>query len=87
MDKIRKVTREYRSSQWAECIKAFRNSGMTIRAWCEENNIGEKAFYYWQRKFRKEACAIIEQTTVSPLALPSFAELSIPQPEKSETIA
>ena len=87
MDTIRKVTREYRASQWAECLKEQRNSGMTIRAWCEENNVGEKAFYYWQRKFRNEVCNIIEQNAPKALALPSFAEIRITQPTNTECIA
>jgi transposase-like protein len=87
MDKIRKVTREYRASQWAECIKECRSSGMTIRDWCDENGVSEKSFYYWQRKFRNEACQLLEQNSKSALALPSFAEIDMSQPVKSETLA
>lgn len=88
MDKIQKVTREYRASRWAEIIKECRNSGETIKAWCEKQGINEKSFYYWQRRFREKACQVLEQSdTPNPLSLPSFAEISVPQTKKSEAVA
>ena len=85
MDRVRKLTREYRASRWAEAIKECRNSGQTIRAWCEENHVSEKSFYYWQRKFREEACQALEQTPKP--SLPAFAEVNISQSVNSDTIA
>jgi len=35
---------------------ARRESGLTVRAWCTENKIQEKTYYYWQRKLREAAC-------------------------------
>ncbi|MST67200.1 IS66 family insertion sequence element accessory protein TnpB, partial [Lachnospiraceae bacterium BSM-380-WT-5A] len=29
--------------------------GMSAKQWLEENGIKEKAYYYWLRKFRREA--------------------------------
>jgi transposase-like protein len=88
MDRIRKITREYRASQWSELIKECRNSGQTIRAWCEANGVGEKSFYYWQRKFRSEACQVLDRQltksssqAIITSTLPSFAEIQITQPK------
>ncbi|MDU5723925.1 MAG: hypothetical protein E6Z86_17575 [Clostridium butyricum] len=47
-----KSTYEMRLMKWAAIIKECRNSGMTVRAWCHENNINENKFYYWQRRVR-----------------------------------
>ena len=27
---------------------------MTVRAWCQENSISEKTYYYWQRQLFQE---------------------------------
>jgi transposase-like protein len=88
MDKVRKVTREYRASQWAETVKECRNSGQTIRDWCIDNDVSEKSFYYWQRKFREQACQVLEQNTSrTSLALPLFAEVSLEKEEKPKSSA
>ena len=31
---------------WAERIAECRGSGMSVRAWCRENEISEKPYYY-----------------------------------------
>ena len=85
MDTVRRVTREYRASQWEEIVKTCRNSGQTIRDWCEDNGVNEKSFYYWQRKFREQACQVITQNIPAPLT--PFAEINMTQPVKAETIA
>jgi hypothetical protein len=33
---------------------------MTVKAWCLENKVNEKQFYYWQRKIREEICVSAE---------------------------
>ena len=29
--------------------------GISVRSWCEQNDVNEKQFYYWQRKIREIA--------------------------------
>lgn len=53
---------------WSERITACRSSGMSVRAWCKENGISEKTYYYWQRR--------IYQQLVSTAEAPCFAEVS-----------
>ena len=53
----REVTHAYRLRHWAEKIGQCRNSGMTVTAWCENQNINIKSYYYWQRKVREAASA------------------------------
>ena len=47
-----KSTHEMRLMKWTAIIKECRSSGKTVTAWCSENNISSKSFYYWQRKVR-----------------------------------
>ena len=58
---------------------------MTIKAWCDFHGVNEKSFYYWQRKFRSNACEILEQNT--SLTMPSFAEINMVKPEGTQAIA
>lgn len=70
----RKATQEYRLSQWLPIIKECRASGMTVRLWCQKNNINEKQFYYWQGKLRMIASESLpvptkqQQTKFVPLS-------------------
>ena len=51
-----------------------------MRQWLADNGVKEKAYYYWLRKFRREACGQIQLPAVTAPAEVSFAELSIPVP-------
>lgn len=46
--------KEYKKSsqlqKWAEIVRACRNSGKTVSAWCNENGLNKKTYYYWHRK-------------------------------------
>lgn len=46
--------KEYKKSgqlqEWAKMVCACRNSGKTVLAWCCENGINEKTYYYRQKK-------------------------------------
>jgi putative transposase len=37
-------------AQWQQLVYDCHNSGMTVRAWCAENGISKKTYYYRQRK-------------------------------------
>lgn len=55
---------------WTARIMACRSSGMTVRAWCQENGLSEKTYYYWQRRLFQ---ALSEQ---QPIRQPAFAEIT-----------
>lgn len=46
---------DYRLQTWAQTVQACRNSGMTNRAFCRQQGIPEKTYYYWLRKLRNAA--------------------------------
>lgn len=56
-----KITHEIRLKQWTSIIQECHSSGMTVRAWCLENNVSDKKFYYWQRRLREKAYNAIEK--------------------------
>lgn len=76
------ITHNVRSAQWLEIVTQCQNrpEGTTVKQWLADNGIKEKAYYYWLRKFRKQAYAQmhLSSTEVSVGSDISFAEVSIP---------
>lgn len=66
--------RQYNLQNWAPIIKECKNSGMTAKAWCLDNDIDPQKFYYWQRQLTKEISSTM--VTTSPrISSPSFIEI------------
>lgn len=65
-------TREYRLAQWLPIVKECRNSGLSVKHWCEQNNVNEKRFYYWQRKLREAAT----ESLPTPTKQPTFVQVA-----------
>lgn len=82
---VQVVTHEVRMQKWIGIVKACRSSGKKITAWCDENGINLKTYYYWQKKVCLETCREIATVQKSmPEVLPIkgktiFAELSTPK--------
>lgn len=76
------ITHNVRSAQWLEIVTQCQNrpEGTIVKQWLSDNGIKEKAYYYWLRKFRKQAYAQmhLSSTEVSVGSDISFAEVSIP---------
>lgn len=75
----RQVTREMRLQYWAGVLKERQESGQSVRAWCRENEVGEKTYYYWQRRLREAACneLTLRQEQTRSIG-PAFAEIKLP---------
>lgn len=84
------ITHDVRSSQWLEIITQCQNrpEGTTAKQWMADNGISGKSYYYWLRKFRKQACSQMTETStaISVGNEISFAEVSI-SPKQSANIA
>lgn len=48
-----KITHEMRLSQWTSLIRECRSSSMSIKTWCNANNVNQGQFFYWQRRVRE----------------------------------
>ena len=68
---ITTVKRDVQLREWTEQIKAQRESGMTVTAYCAQNGINIKTYYYHLRKVR-EHCMESEPEIV-PVAIPRTA--------------
>ena len=72
-----KSTHEVRSKNWADIISQCqsRPEGQTVKQWLLENNVPEKSYYYWLRKFRKHAYDSIQE--IKPPALSDNSSHSV----------
>lgn len=66
--------RQYRLTQWIKIIQQYRSSGQTVSAWCAENNINPKRYYYWLRRVRIAACEALpvhgaDESNIVPVTL------------------
>ena len=41
--------------EWSTKIAECRTSGMSVKAWCAEQGIPIKKYYYWEKRFVTEA--------------------------------
>lgn len=90
-----KITHQVRLEHWTKLLNECYNSGMTKKAWCEENGVSAKQFFYWQRRVRAAAYeqsrgsdlpAVVEETAgITEQKQVPFAEITLaaPEPEAS----
>lgn len=76
-----KLKHQHKLQTWTPIIHECKNSGMTVKDWCVENDINEKRFYYWQRRVREEVLApamTSQQVNPSFIRIPNQAPRSSP---------
>lgn len=73
-------THNIRRANWLNIVNQCqsRPSDMSVKQWLAENDIKEKAYYYWLRKFRKEAYNQMQIPAVSTQADVTFTEVAMP---------
>ena len=79
-------------ARWQQLVYDCRNSGMTVRAWCAQNDITEEAYFYRQRKVW-EAVRQLEETREAsrqadlPAIIPCAAPLATTKPDAVQSPA
>ena len=78
-------THDTRRANWLNIVNQCqeRPSDVSAKQWLADNGIKEKAYYYWLRKFRKEAYERMQVSAAAQSAEVSFAKLSIPMNKPS----
>ena len=79
------ITHTVRYSMWKDILLQCQNrpDGMSAKQWLKENQVSEKSYYYWQRKFRnelfeKQGIALPALQSSSNFTDISFAEMTMP---------
>ena len=82
------LTHNVRRTNWqgiiTECQQ--RPANVTAKQWLAENGIKEKSYYYWLRKFRREAGEQMNLPAVTASAELTFAEISFPVAAPPKTV-
>ena len=75
------LTHNVRRANWLNIINQCqeRPANVTVHQWLKDNDIKEKSYYYWLRKFRKESYDQMQLpvTTENPAEI-SFVEIAAP---------
>lgn len=73
---MKKISHEMNLKKWTQIVEECRNSGQTAKAWCEENNINIKTYYYWKRRVCN---AVYNELAIANgnKAVPVFTEVKI----------
>jgi len=45
---------EIKRTLWKDRVSEYKSSGLTMRKWCEENELKLHQLQYWVRKFKNE---------------------------------
>lgn len=64
----REIATGYRLEYWAGIVRERAESGLTVKAFCESEEVHPNAYSYWQRKPRESAC---ERLTAGALPSPN----------------
>jgi transposase-like protein len=56
--------------QWQQRIMDCQQSGMSIKAWCQENGVATSSYYHYLRKIRE---SMLQEKQLVPLKLPKAA--------------
>ena len=65
---ITTVKQDVQLQEWSEQIKAQQESGMTVTAFCAQNGINIKTYYYRLRKAREQC--LESEPAIVPVAVP-----------------
>ncbi|MGR5144869.1 IS66 family insertion sequence element accessory protein TnpA [Photobacterium sp. DNB23_23_1] len=63
------MTREDKTQLWQERLQHQRDSELTIAGWCEQHQIAQSQFYYWQKKLTTTTYE--PSSTMVPISIPS----------------
>ena len=77
--KISEVKQEFQLQEWSGMLREQKESGLSVKEWCQERGLAEHIYYYRLRKLRQAACAALEQAQPVQLAEVPLA----PKPEES----
>lgn len=65
---ITTIKRNVQLQEWTKQIKEQQESGMTVKAYCAQNGINLKTYYYHLRKVREQC--LESEPAIVPVAVP-----------------
>ncbi len=81
----RKIATEYRLSQWAQIIQARKESGKSVKDFCEDTGINRHSYFYWQRKLREASCKdLVEAAETKEVVASGWVRLRPAEPQYAD---
>jgi hypothetical protein len=65
----REAKTQYQLKEWADRITNRSRSGQSVRAWCAENSISPRVYYYWLKRVREYAAQFLTEVTTRNMAM------------------
>jgi len=78
MDHISFMKAKIKFDHWKKVIEDCQASGKTVIAYCNENNVNVKTYYYWLRKIREQLCKDIDYNSITSENKCEFAQIRLP---------
>ena len=81
MENISITTARHESllTMWRQRVIECRSSGLTVKQWCENNNVHYKLYCYWQRQvWDAEVKTMVQKEQEPVIPQVQFAEISLP---------
>jgi len=86
MRNTREIAAEYRLSYWAELLRERTESGLSIKAYCEQHGMHQNRYHYWQRKLREAAVAELGSAEAPKMPVPSgWTQVEETKAQKAES--
>ena len=81
------IAMQMRHRSWMEDYARQQESGLTVKAWCQEKGITQKTFYYRLKVLREEACSLMNVESNKPAGKqePEFVRVGISNTSDSST--
>jgi transposase-like protein len=77
---------EKREEYWRERVAAYERSGLSVKQFCEQQQITEQSFYVWRKRLRSQPSmrfALVETGVAHPqVPVESGLELVLPTGER-----
>ena len=75
---LQKLNENNKVSEWAARITECRNSGLSVREWCEANHLCTQTYYRWQKRLfelakAQQAVQFADVTPVQPVRCSNVA--------------
>jgi hypothetical protein len=83
----REAKTQYQLKEWADRITNRSRSGQSIRAWCAENSISPRVYYYWLKRVREYAAQFLPDVTTRNTAMISVGQVAEPAAPHGWTVA
>jgi len=76
----KKIQTEYHLAQWSQIIRERKESGLSIKEYCEKERLSSRSYYYWLKKLREitsEQLTKMQEEAQTGLVPKGFTEVKI----------